>query len=139
MVKSLNQLITLHIKILRQCHFLLDNSCRKNLVFLYKNNQLHRKTPLKDPSLLAFDKRRREELENLHTVYGIETIPCNSQMRTILDPLELVFLRTAFCTVFREVQRDKDFQKMATMMDITGSVATTLDTFRQRKWHRLSA
>jgi hypothetical protein len=34
-------------------------------------------------------------------------------MRTILDPLALVFLRAAFCTVFREVQRGKDFQKMA--------------------------
>jgi len=66
---------------------------------------------LKDPSLLAFDKRRREEPENLHTVFGIETIPCDSQMRTILDPVELVFLRTAFCTVFREIQRGKDFQE----------------------------
>jgi hypothetical protein len=46
-------------------------------------------------------------------VFGIETIPCDSQMRTILDSLELVFLRAAFCTVFREVQRGKDFQKMA--------------------------
>jgi hypothetical protein len=68
---------------------------------------------LKDPSLLAFDKRRREEPENLHTVFGIETIPCDSQMRTILDPLQLVFLRAAFCAVFREVQRGKDFHKMA--------------------------
>ena len=68
---------------------------------------------LKDASLLAFDKRRREEPENLHTVFRIETIPCDSQMRTILDPLQLVFLRAAFCAVFREVQRGKDFQKMA--------------------------
>ncbi len=29
---------------------------------------------LKDPSLLAFDKRLREEPENLHTVFGIATI-----------------------------------------------------------------
>ena len=26
---------------------------------------------LKDPSLLAFDKRRRKEPENLHTIWGI--------------------------------------------------------------------
>jgi hypothetical protein len=51
---------------------------------------------LKDPSLLAFDNRRREEPENLHTVFGISTIPCDSQMRTILDPLDLSFLRAAF-------------------------------------------
>ena len=68
---------------------------------------------LKDPSLLDFDKRRREEPENLHTVFGITTIPCDSQMRTILDPLDLSFLRAAFLTVFRQVQRGKDFEKMA--------------------------
>jgi hypothetical protein len=60
---------------------------------------------LKDPSLLAFDKRRREEPENLHTVFGIVTIPCDSQMRTLLDPLALSPLRTPFRTVFRQVQR----------------------------------
>ena len=68
---------------------------------------------LKDPSLLAFDKRRREEPENLHTVFGIVTIPCDSQMRTLLDPLALSPLRTPFRTVFRQVQRGKDFEKMA--------------------------
>jgi hypothetical protein len=68
---------------------------------------------LKDPSLLAFDKRRRGEPENLHTVFGITTIPCDSQMRTILDPLSLSFLRAVFLTVFRQVQRGKDFEKMA--------------------------
>ncbi len=39
---------------------------------------------LKDQSLLAFDERRRWEPENLHTVYGVANIPCDSQMRTIL-------------------------------------------------------
>ncbi len=68
---------------------------------------------LKDPSLLAFDKRRREKPENLHTVFGIATIPCDSQMRTILDPLPLSFLRSPFRTIFRQVQRGKDFEKMA--------------------------
>ncbi|KJS02868.1 MAG: transposase [Desulfobulbaceae bacterium BRH_c16a] len=68
---------------------------------------------LKDPSLLAFDKRRRGEPENLHTVFGITTIPCDSQMRTLLDPLALSFLRAPFRTVFRQVQRGKDFEKMA--------------------------
>ena len=68
---------------------------------------------LKDPSLLAFDKRRREEPENLHTVFGITIIPCDSQMRTLLDPLALSFLRAPFRTVFRQVQRGKDFEKMA--------------------------
>jgi len=68
---------------------------------------------LKDPSLLAFDKRRREEPENLHTVFGITVIPCDSQMRTILDPVNLSSLRAPFRSVFRQVQRGKDFEKMS--------------------------
>ena len=61
---------------------------------------------LKDPSLLAFDERR-EEPENLHTVYGIEQIPCDTQMRTILDDVEPESLRPVYKDVFRELQRGK--------------------------------
>lgn len=68
---------------------------------------------LKDPSLLAFDKRRQEEPENLHSIFGIKVIPCDTQMRTILDPLPLNPLRAPFRSIFREVQRGKDFEKMA--------------------------
>lgn len=68
---------------------------------------------LKDPSLLPFDKRRREEPESLHTVFGVTNIPCNSQMRTILDPLPLSSLRVPFRSVFRHLQRGNDFEKMA--------------------------
>jgi hypothetical protein len=67
---------------------------------------------LKDPSLLAFDKRRPEEPENLHTVFGIYTIPCDSQMGTILDPLDLSLLQAPFRSIFRQVQRGKDIEKM---------------------------
>jgi hypothetical protein len=68
---------------------------------------------LKDPSLLAFDRRRREEPENLHTIYGITNIPCDRQVRTLLDPVELPLLRTPFLLVFRQLQRGKGFEKMA--------------------------
>jgi hypothetical protein len=68
---------------------------------------------LKFPSLLAFDKQRSEEPENLHTIFGIKNIPCDSQMRTTLDPLSLSSLRAPFRTVFRHLQRGKDFEKMA--------------------------
>lgn len=68
---------------------------------------------LKDPSLLAFDNRRKKQPENLHTIFGISTIPCDSQMRTLLDPLDLDSLRAPFRTVFRQLQRGKDFEKMA--------------------------
>ena len=34
---------------------------------------------LKAPSLLAFDKERAEG--NLHTIYGIQRVPCDTHMR----------------------------------------------------------
>jgi len=61
---------------------------------------------LKEPSLLAFDERR-EEPENLHRVYGIEQIPCDTQMRTILDEVEGESLRPVYKDVFRQLQRGK--------------------------------
>ena len=61
---------------------------------------------LKDPSLLAFDERRGEP-ENLHTVYGIEEIACDTQMRTILDEIEPESLRPVYKEVFRDLQRGK--------------------------------
>ena len=67
---------------------------------------------LKDPSLLAFDKRRREEPENLHTVYGIADIPCDSQTRDILDEVEPSSLRPAFRSAFRQLQRGKNLEPM---------------------------
>ena len=42
---------------------------------------------LKDPSLLAFDQRRQDPSDNFRTVYGIKCVPCDTQMRTILDPV----------------------------------------------------
>ena len=59
---------------------------------------------LKDPSLLAFNKRRREDPENLRTVHGIVNIPCDTQMRDTVDLVELIQLRRLFCSVFRHLQ-----------------------------------
>ena len=60
---------------------------------------------LKDPSLLAFDKRREDK--NLEALYQIERVPSDTQMRVILDPLPPEELRPAFGNVFRAVQRGK--------------------------------
>jgi hypothetical protein len=62
---------------------------------------------LKDPSLLAFDHRRRDPTDNFRTVYGINHVPCDSQMRDILDPIDPLNLRPLFCDVFRCLQRGK--------------------------------
>lgn len=67
---------------------------------------------LKDQSLLAFDKRRREEPENLHSIYGIGQIPCDSQMRTILDDIDPSTLRPSYLNIFRHLQRGKNLEPM---------------------------
>src|SRR6266446_5405101 len=46
---------------------------------------------LKAPSLLAFDKERAEG--NLHTIYGIERVSCDTHMREILDSVSPALLR----------------------------------------------
>ena len=60
---------------------------------------------LKDRSLLVFDGRRNDK--NLKRIYGIERIPCDTQMREILDPLDPDLLRPCFSDVFRSLQRGK--------------------------------
>jgi hypothetical protein len=62
---------------------------------------------LKDPSLLAFDERRQDPNTNLHTIYGIDRVPSDTQMRTILDPVDPLSLRPLFNDVLRCVQRGK--------------------------------
>jgi hypothetical protein len=65
---------------------------------------------LKAPSLLAFDKERVEG--NLHTIYGIARVPCDTHMREILDPVSPKWLRPVFKSVFRQLQRGKALEPM---------------------------
>jgi hypothetical protein len=67
---------------------------------------------LKDSSLLQFDKRRMEQPTNLKTVYQLTTIPCDTQMRTILDPVPPEELRPSHNTIINALQRGKAFEKM---------------------------
>ena len=65
---------------------------------------------LKDPSLLAFDQRRTED--NLRTVFHIEQVPSDTQMRVILDEVEPDHLRPGFQDVFRQLQRGKALEPL---------------------------
>jgi hypothetical protein len=65
---------------------------------------------LKAPSLLAFDKERAEG--NLHTIYGIHRVPCDTYMRERLDPLSPKWLRPVFKNVFRQLQRGKALEEL---------------------------
>ena len=61
---------------------------------------------LKDPSLLAFDKRQSDDT-NLQTIYNIENIPCDTQMRTILDEVDPADIEPSFNDIFRKLQHGK--------------------------------
>ena len=65
---------------------------------------------LKDPSLLAFDERRRDPNDNFRSIYGIQHVPCDTQMRTILDPVEPETLYPLFTEIFNRVQRGKGLE-----------------------------
>src|SRR2546426_10870737 len=65
---------------------------------------------LKAPSLLAFDKERSEG--NVHTIYGIQRVPCDTSMREILDPVSPKWLRPVFTSVFRQLQRGKALEAL---------------------------
>jgi hypothetical protein len=70
---------------------------------------------LKDSSLLEFDQRRQAKDENLKAIYGIENIPCDTHMRTILDPVEPSGLRPIFKDVFTLVEQSQALEQMVFM------------------------
>jgi hypothetical protein len=65
---------------------------------------------LKAPSLLAFDKERAES--NLHTIYGIQRVPCDTYMRERLAPLTPKWLRPVFKSVLQQLQRGKTLEEL---------------------------
>ena len=86
---------------------------------------------LKAPSLLAFDKERAEG--NLHTIYGIQRVPCDTYMRERLDPISPKVLRPVFTSVFRQLQRGKALEAMAFLGSI-GIVHEGLPSPCRMKW-----
>jgi hypothetical protein len=69
---------------------------------------------LKDPSLLSFDERRSDSM-NLKSVYHLQEIPSDTQMRTILDNVDPANVRSLFKDVFRQLQRGKVLEQMVFM------------------------
>ena len=85
---------------------------------------------LQSPSLLAFDKERAEG--NLHTIYGMERVPCDTHRREMLDPVSPKSLRPVCKRIFRQLQRGKAREERAFLdghdllaLDGTGSFAST--------------
>ena len=74
---------------------------------------------LKDPSLLAFDLRRGNPNDNFRTIYGIQHVPSDTQMRAILDPVDPAGLRAPFLEVFRRLQRARCWNNSSTCTAVT--------------------
>jgi hypothetical protein len=77
---------------------------------------------LKAPALLAFDKERAEG--NVHTIYGMTRVPCDTHRREILDPVSPKLLRPMFTSLFRQLQRGT---ALAAMTFLEGHYLVALD------------
>lgn len=65
---------------------------------------------LKYPSLLQFDQGRTEDKalkHNLRALYGVEQVPCDTQIRERLDPIDPIQIRKLFKAIFAQLQRGK--------------------------------
>lgn len=67
---------------------------------------------LKSPSLLSFERGWKEEDSNLKSVFKINKIPSDTQMRDRLDLIDPDLLRPAHNGIFNEIQRGKALEKM---------------------------
>jgi len=77
---------------------------------------------LKDSSLLAFDQRRVKD-DNLKTVYGLKAIPCDTQMRTILDPVSPDNLKPLFKDVLEQLRQ----RRVLAQLKFRGHYLVSLD------------
>lgn len=81
---------------------------------------------LKCPSLLNFDEKQRETTirHNLGTLYGIAEVPCDTQLRSILDAVNPVALEPAFLALHHAASHAGLFQHYAYL---DGRVLIALD------------
>jgi len=81
---------------------------------------------LKSPSLLDFKKQTVPEQSNLRSIYRLNgDIPCDNQMRSILDPLAPMHLRPLFHACFLRLQkagliRDYQYWQQYVIVSIDG-------------------
>ena len=70
---------------------------------------------LKDPSLLAFENRRKDDgkSRNLRNIYGIDQIPSDTRMREVCDEIDpKKYLAPIFKAPLRQLQRGKALESM---------------------------
>ena len=91
---------------------------------------------LKYPCLLQFDRDARglDEVteHNLHTLFGVSRVPCDTTMREILDPVPPAALRPAFRAIHAGLQRSGSINEFTLLegrllvaIDGTGTYSST--------------
>lgn len=103
----------LHRRILKTFSEITDHRARANSVSIQIKDALmsgFAVFALKCPSLLQFDRRREVYRAKLRTVFGIESAPCDTQMREIVDEIDPETIRPTFKQVLAEVQRGKGLE-----------------------------
>ena len=65
-----------------------------------------------DPSISAFQQRMEEEHNNnnLRTLLAVDTIPKDSQLRDVIDPIPSTVLRPVFKDYFERLRRSKQLE-----------------------------
>jgi hypothetical protein len=68
---------------------------------------------LQDPSLLEFQRRFHQEVQsnNLATVFGVEDIPSDTQLRDVIDGHDYATLTEVFPAFIRRMQRSKELER----------------------------
>jgi hypothetical protein len=88
---------------------------------------------LKDPSLLAFEKRRNDD--NIKTLYRVQTIPSDTYLRELLDEVEPSQLAPAYRKLFARVQRAKLLEQYRFLDDSYLLLADGVEYFRSNDIH----
>lgn len=81
---------------------------------------------LQDPSLLEFQRRFREQTQqsNLSTMFGVEAIPSDTQLREVIDIHENGPIQEVFKQYFHRLQRGKQLE---TYRFLNGSYLIAID------------
>jgi hypothetical protein len=88
---------------------------------------------LKDPSLLAFGRRALDH--NLRSVFGLQAIPSDTQMRAILDGVDPDGIRPLFQDVFRELERGRALEDYRLLDGHYLIALDGVEYFRSQKVH----
>ena len=88
---------------------------------------------LKDPSLLAFDDRRKKKPQNVRAVFGVQNIPTDSGMRDIDDKVPTEHLSPLYKRIFEQARQSGLLDRMQFidghyLLDIDG-----VEFFRSKK------